>query len=181
MTKKMTATSLRNLMIAIVVLMFLGSIGGFYYAQSWLDQYATEISQTNSNSLGEGTDNNGQLQKEITRLGVVVTKAGEFTVSPVDYNSKISGDINKYASETGVTVKSVESANKPSTPIGMLQPKYLQITIENPVPYNNLLKFIKALETNVPKINLTGIAISHKVSDKDKVSVEPIVIEVFTQ
>lgn len=183
---KFKASSLRAIMIFFVVVMSVFVIGGFYYTQGWLGNFANEVKATNL-SLSNNTDPavQAQLNSTLSSQKVAVDKASSIVLPNLNYQNAVKQDINHYSSVTGVKITDISETQPPSDlktlTIDGTQSRYFKITIENPVLYINLIKFTKALETNIPVIRLTGISISHTVSLKDSVTVSPIIIEVYTK
>ncbi len=181
------ATTLSATMTIILLLLGGLIIGGFYYAQGWLSGFAT--SKNDSSQSTTVTTNAiipGQSQNNTTNQDAVSLKSTALVSSKSDYQTKIQQDLNKYASETGVTIKDFGTTTAPqnntSAPlINGVEANYVKITLESPVTYTNLIKFIKAIETNTPKMKITGINLSRSNNSGDLVKVDPITIEVYTR
>ena len=184
----LNASNLRIVLSLILTIVIVISVGGFYFAQDWLRTYSTDTQAKNNSQpkTVSNTDNSQQqLKDDIANNKNVADKAASF-VLPKNFQSKIKADIDKYASSTNVTITDFGLTNAPSgtnpfSPINGVSAKYLKITLSNPVAYTNLYKFIKAIETNIPKINLKGISIESITDSNGNVNVEPLVIEVFTR
>lgn len=185
---KMKATSLRSSMIVIIVIVIALSTVGFYYAQSLLNTFATSVGQVVSKSTAGGGNAHELvvIQEEIAENQAVADKAGLLLVPSQDYQGQIISDLNKYATNTGI---SITDYKVPKTAItGAKAPvilgvgiNYLTITLANPVPIASLIQFFKSIETNIPKIQLTGISITQNQGSSINVTVDPITIEVFTK
>lgn len=181
------ATSLHKILIISLLLIICLIIGGFYYAQIWLKDIAVNSKSNSSQSTTSyGSTSQAQLQTELSSQKVAVDKAAGIVISSQDYQNKIKQDLDKYALDTGVTITDYgptqpDSTGSIATPINGLQSNYVKVTIKNPIPYTNLIKFIKAIETNIPKMELTGISLSHSENSGDSVMVKPLIIEVYTK
>lgn len=182
------ASLLRTLMLFVIFLIVGLLAGGFYYAQGWLGDFAAS---SNINSPQQTTNTLNptdliQLKNEISSQQITVSKAAGIVTSKQGYNSKIQKDLNKYASIIGITIKNYGSVQPPTvgetTPLftNGVQASFVKITLENPVSYTNLIKFMKAIETNLPKMKLTGINLS-RAGSGDSVTVDPLIIEVYTR
>jgi hypothetical protein len=66
-------------------------------------------------------------------------------------------------------------------PIAGVKTQFVSVTLGNPVEFTKLLEFIQAIETNVPKMKLTGISMDSSSGQSGSVSVKPIIIEVYTE
>jgi len=60
-------------------------------------------------------------------------------------------------------------------------PQFVSVTLGNPVQFSKLFEFIQAIESNTPKMKLTGISMDSVAGQNDAVSVQPIIIEVYTK
>jgi len=170
-----------------IILLVLGGliIGGFYYAQDWLRGLSGNSTQSATSVVTDTTIPN-QPQNNTTAQDTVSIKSATLVSSKSDYQTKIQQDLNKYASETGVKIKDYGTTSAPqnNTTIQLIngvEANYVKVTLENPVTFTNLIKFIKAIETNIPKMKITGINISRSNNSSDLVKVDPITIEVYTR
>ncbi len=174
-------TTLRSVFVVLIFIIIIIMCGGFYYAQDQLYKLATE-----NETSGSSAQTDTQLMSDINSHQTTVEKANSITASNQDYQSQIMSDLNKYATATGVSIASQTSAQAPlnstsTAPITGVQINYVSVTLNNPVSYTNLIKFLKAIETNLPKMQLTGISITPNANTPDSVSVEPLIIKVYTK
>lgn len=182
------ATSLKTTMLVVIFALAVVLVGGFYYAQVWLSDFANS-SNVDSTKLTTSTltpNELTQLTNELFIQKVASNKALNILASSQDYKSKIQQDLNKYASDVGVKITQYDPApsltSKPdATMIPGVQSNFVKITLENPVDYTSLIKFIKAIESNLPKMKLTGINITRSDNSDTSVNVDPITIEVYTR
>lgn len=173
------ATSLRTVMVIFITLIVVILVGGFYFAQSWFNNRASNSSINSPTSLNQ--PNNGSPSQTVAS-----SKAAEVVASKQDYQTKIQQDLNRYASSTGIKIKDYGPTQPPNTNVAAtlingVQTSFVKVTIENPVSYINLLKFIKAIETNLPKMKLTGINLSQPSDTGDTVNVAPLTLELYTR
>ena len=184
------ATSLRTAMGVVVVVIILISIIGFYFAQDWIGKFATQADQTasgssiaNSNSLQALTN----LRNEVVKNQANGDKANSMIASSQNYQNQIIKDINKYAADTGITIAgqnfTQSDANGTNTLVAItgLSPKFVTITLGNPVPLKNLLQFFRAIENNLPKMQIMGINLTPSSTSSDSVTSDPITIGVYTR
>jgi len=181
------ATSLRTLMLVLIIIIVAVIGGGFYYAQTWLRDFAsTPADASKSSTSAVGSSDVTQLKNEIASQKVAAEKAINITASTTDFKSKIQQDLNKYASSTGVVISNYDALQASdvkisSLPIIGVTSNFVEVKLENPVPYTNLIKFIKAIETNLPKMKITSLNITRADSPNTSVTVGPITIEVYTK
>lgn len=182
------ASTLRSIMI-VTIFITIGLLGyGFYYAQNWLNTYAVSVGEIVAKSTAKSTSSQGiaELQTEIGARQSAVSKASGITVSSSDYQSQIIGDLTKYALNNGILITDYDVANPAIAdikiqPISGVSSSYITITFGNPVPMTGLIKFLKSIETNLPKMQLTGISLKDNPSLAGTVNVDPITIEVYTK
>ncbi|NCQ54047.1 hypothetical protein COV88_02520 [Candidatus Saccharibacteria bacterium CG11_big_fil_rev_8_21_14_0_20_41_19] len=182
------ATSLRKAMITLVVILIILASVGFYFGQDWLTKYAAEVDQTTSGSSASSSSSQAlsQLHEEITNNQPIGAKASALVASSQNYQNKIISDLNKYASSTGISIAGYNltqptiTGDDAGATISGVKSKFVTITLNNPIPIRSLLQFFKAIESNLPKMQITGISISSS-STKDNVTVDPLTIEVYTK
>lgn len=180
---KMKATSLRTTMVMIIIITIILAGVGFYYAQSYLSSFATSITPTISKSTAG--NNNPQatkkIQEEIAKAQTAVDKSNGLTSTLADYQNKVVKDLNTYASNNNITISDYKFAT-PAKVSGLadnIQSNTITITLGNPIAFTNLMKFFKSIETNLPKMQITGINLTRDPSQKDMVAVDPLIIETY--
>jgi len=185
---QLKATSLRTMMLTVLFLIIVILIGGFHFVQSWLNDLAISSNASNSSQTTSTTDSQTikKLESDISNQKVANDKATGMIVSKQNYLSDIQQDLNKYASDTGVTISESKASDIPATTtnaplINGVQSNYVSVALKNPTSYAGLIKFIKAIETNIPKMKLMSINISRAGDSGNNVNVEPFIIEVYTK
>lgn len=166
------------MMLVVLLLTITLLIGGFYYAQGWINDY-----EITTNHLGSGQTSSENVTPAQTAAG---SKATALILTDQNYQDIIKQDIDKYASETGVTISEYKTASSPATTAntllaGGVQSNFISVAIKNPTDYSSLLKFIKAIETNIPKMKLTNLKIARDGDSGVNVNVDPLTIEVYTK
>ena len=184
---RLKAASLRTLLILAIITITTISVGGFYFAQNWLKQAAEEYNKTATTSTTSGTNTISikKLQEGIVQYQPAADKANSIFASSQDYQTKTISDLKKYASISGITISDYSFEKTDSnTSTGDAQTSgsgqtSITITITNPVKFSSLMKFVKGVETNSPKMQLSGIDISKSNNSKDLVVVKPLTIKVY--
>lgn len=173
------ATSLQLILVILLVLLVIGAIGGFYYAQDWLNDYAARVNQA-----APKTDTAANAQTLSPDQLITSDKITKMTADS-DYLMKVTQDLNHYARATGVNLGEISTtstpAGAPAAPTVNIKPQYILVNLKNPVSYTSLLKFIKAIESNLPVMRITGIDIKNVKDRSEQVNVQPLVIEVYTK
>jgi hypothetical protein len=188
MKKNNSATSLRILLLAIVILLSVAIVGGFYFASNWLSDNATESKTksytTVSSSLSTSEIIN--LQEDVFSHRIASTKATGLIGPDKSFEDNIHQDLNKYATDIGISITNFGLTDKPSfmttdVPVIGVESQFVGVTLGNPVQFAKLFEFIRAIESNIPKMKLTGISMDSVSGQNDSVSVKPIIIEVYTE
>lgn len=185
--KKMNATMMRNVLAFLLVIVILGSATGFYFGLQIIKAYAIVVTHTaaDSSASDKNIEQLGQLKKQLVAGQALVTKADALFSTPDTYQTQALKDISKYAAQTGVTISSIDSAKPPVTGGATAPPTasptgYSEIiTVQSPVSYAKFLRFIDAIEGNLPKMQITGITVGRpKQISGDLIMTDKITITV---
>jgi hypothetical protein len=182
-------STLRNMMKSLIIVMIGLSAFGFYYVQGELSTLATSIGDTISQTKLSGADSQivETFKQEIAEAQQAADKASLLTTSVQNHQSQsITKDLDKYAADTNIKITGYDYTQ----PTNLSAPKltdgivasYLTITLTNPVPFTNFMQFLRLIESNTPKMQITGISLKHSPgSPADTVTVEPLIIEIYTR
>lgn len=173
----MKATSLRSLLVLLVLLVIGGIAAGFYYGLGRVKEYAVEVSHTNADARA-AEQQVGELQKLKTTLAnseSLVKKANQLFATESTYQTRAIQDVQRYANRAKITITdtSFPEAQQSS------DSHTLTISIGSPTTYSNFIRFLESIESNLPKMQVTGITVS-RVSDST-IAVEDINIKIFTR
>ena len=117
------------------------------------------------------------------------------------YQNQIISDLNDYASKASITITNLDfsagnttastpgapSPALPATPdaaavapatTGGLKSTSVSVTLANPVNYNNLLRFIRLIEQNLTKMQISKVNLT-KEADATEVNTETFTIDVY--
>ncbi len=182
-SNKLTATSLRTVLIVALLVTIGATCYGFYKAQIWLTDYATTVGQT-INSSKSGTmspEGLASLEQALVNRQSSIEKAAAMTTSSANYQSQAISDLNIYAAKTNIIITDYSVADIASTnsTIGGVTSKYLKISLRNPIKMDSLLQFLSLIETNLPKMQLTGISLSQ--ASGNMINIDPLTIELYTE
>ena len=199
----MTAKRLRMILFASMIGVIVLGIGGFVFAHKQLNDYALAISKLNADAA-TGDQNIQTLRKLETVLAErqdAVAKADSIVADQATFADQAINDINRIASQSGVTLSSFEfvesgatgtpaataapapTAATPTTttppttaaPAGVTQ-KSISITLESPLNYTNLLKFIQGIETNRLRMQISNVSLTK--DEGSDVATQPFTIKV---
>ena len=195
----MTASKLRVILSVIVILLIGLSAVGFYFGQSWLRTLAVSVSHTIADSKGSGGNVQSlkKLQADLSTRQGIVDKANSIKASSQNYQNQTIQDLDKYAAVTGISISNYSFAptaavaapaagtgaaagTAPSAPA--TGSTSVTVTLTSPLAYTKLLKFMSAIESNLPKMQVSSINLGRVTgSDSDSVRTEQLTIEVYTQ
>ena len=154
----------------------------FFFAKNWLTDYAKtiEVVSINTSSSINATSVN-VLEDELESQSIVIDQASAITMSESDFLSKVSTDINFYASKYSISIASIneDTETKSSNVTTDVSTKYVTVTFNNPLIYGNFYKFLKSIENNTPKMQINSIDISRSIGSDGYISVNPLTIEVY--
>jgi hypothetical protein len=186
-SKKMQATTTRNILATILVIVIIGSAVGFYFGLQIIKTYAIEVTHTvtDSHASGNTIGELSQLKQQLADGQGLVAKANELFSTPATYQTQALKDISKYASEAGISISSIDSAKptNPSSPTPAMSSDSSEvITIQSPVSYAKFLQFLDAIEGNLPKMQITGITIGRPTNPSgDLITTDTITVTVSTR
>jgi hypothetical protein len=182
---KMTASKLRGILSFLIVITLALSATGFYYAQGWLSKLAVSVSHTiaDSTTSGNNVQALNKLQVELSSRQDIIARANNISISRQTYQTQAVGDLTSYARETGVSISNytfpasdAAPATTASTPTTTIT-----LTLGNPVSYVSLLKFMKAIEGSLPKMQILNINIGRVTGDSQSVRVDQLTVAISTR
>jgi hypothetical protein len=183
-----SALTLRTLLLVCVIVLTSAITGGFFFTSSWLSTNASDVKTKSYTTVSGKLSSNdiSKLQEDVTAHNSVSIKATGLIMLKQNSEQIIRQDLNKYASSTGISITNLSATQQPSymttdTPIAGIEPQYFSVSLAGPIPYAKLFEFIEGIESNTPKMKLTGISIDSASGQSGSVLVKPIIIEVYTK
>ncbi len=191
-SSKMSAKTLRGILIFLIFLTIGGSAVGIYFAQKWLLSQAEIISQTvaQSNASGNNNQASAKLQAELASQQSVISKTSLLATPRQDYQSKAIQELDQYAADAGITIsnysfaQAATAATASTTTSAASTPAnnnpVVTATLTSPVSYQKLLKFMNYVENSLPKMQITSVNISRATGGSgDAVKIDQLSIEVY--
>lgn len=186
--KHFSARTLRSLLLVCIALFITIIIGGFIYAYGWLSDNANDTKTKSYTNVSGNLPTNEivKLQDDVNSHRGDSIKATELVTKSQNYTEIANKDLNKYAADIGISIANFGVSQKPSymttdVQITGVTPQFITISFTGPIPYTKLLEFINAIESNIPKMKITGINIENSPNQDGSVLVKPIIIEVYTE
>ncbi|CAN5369369.1 hypothetical protein BH10PAT4_BH10PAT4_3350 [soil metagenome] len=181
---RMSAIILQRALGTSIVLLIILSGVGFYFAQEWLHTLATSVSQTvaQSKTRDSGLQSLNKLQKELEAQQEITTKTNNIAASNTAYQTQSVQDLIAYAGATGITISDYAFPLAAATPAATTVPA-TQVTVKltSPISYSSLLKFMTAIEGNLPKMQITSVNLGRIVGDNSSVKIDQLTIAVYTR
>lgn len=196
-----TAGKLRVVLAVTIVLILVLSAASFWFFRSQLEGYASEVRKANANALVSTKDVSKlkDLEKELADSQVAIARAEKIVGDSkfYQYQNQIIADINAYARTAGIVIEGYSfletgtpgaAAGAPPVVAGTdgpppagLKTTSVSITVKTPIEYAALMRFVHSIETNLTKMQLTGVSISRTEFGSKNVSTNPLTIEVYTR
>lgn len=196
----MNAVKLRITFIASIVL-GIAAIGALiYYAGRYLESETSKTvhAKIDAELSSQDLERLKNLRKVLDDNKESVEKAAQIVSDSkqYQYQDQIVSDINAYAAKSGVQVNgydfgTIEVAGKPSAPTSSTTTKLptvagvksisVTLTLSSPLPYDNYLRFIKEIENNLTKMQISGIDIVPDADNANNISNPSVVLIVYTR
>lgn len=175
----------KNIILIISIIVTIGGCIGFYLVQGQIRQLAIDVN-TDIATANKANANTTLSEISDPQLKETSDKAIGMLYPTTNFQTLVTKDLQQYASAYGVKINSVSlTTNSNSTKLPTLYKKVkthrLLVSVGSPVSYTKLLKFIKAIETNNPKMQITNLNLSNIHANTGDVTVEPITIEIYTR
>jgi hypothetical protein len=178
------ATTIRSVLIVMVILSLGLASAGFYFAFGWLQDYAKEVNAAvvESGTGGSTVESLQALQQSLNERKDVITATDNLFASSLDYQLQSVKDIKKYASDADIAISDYSFPDTPLVGGTATTTKLISAKLASPVSYTKLLKFMTALEGNIPKMQVASISLGRDSSgSSDLVITDTLTIEVYTK
>lgn len=180
----MSATTLKAILGTSIVLI-IGLAGvGFYFAQDWLRSQAVEVSHAiaDSNSSDSTIQSLNKLQQELETRQDIITKTNTIMTSSSTYQTQAVEDLTTYATASGITISNYAFPAATATSATQVVPlTQVTVTLSSPVTYTSLLKFMTAIEGNLPKMQITSVNLGRAASNPQSVKIDQLTVAVYTR
>lgn len=193
---KLTATRLRLVLAAVIVLLTLLIALGFYGVQSYLYKFAVEVSHANEDAATSGNDIQKlqNLQQKLADEASIIDRTKKIVADSksYEYQDQIIADLNTYAARAGVLITSFvfadnnaqasagasAPADTTAAAIPGLKSTTVAITLESPTKYNQVMNFVHYIEQNLTKMQLASLELT-KGAASDEVATSTLEIGVY--
>lgn len=175
-----SAQQLRILLSALLVVALLSSALLYFFALDKISSFATEV----NNRTVDATASAKQIQElqslksQVDRDENLVARVDSIFALPEDYQAQAIRDIQHYAQLSGIGSSKINfenSTNQQSTE------RPFTVEFSEAVPFDSLLKFLTAVESSIPKMEVENIKIDRATNSPDSVSVENLRISIHVK
>lgn len=191
MKKKSTLTStviVNWSLYGLIVLLVAGIGAGSYLMHIKLVGYVTNVDHTKIDTeLSEqGIENAKKLRRTLDDNRESVARAAAIVADTkyYEYQDQIVQDISSYAAASGLTVLGFDfttSTSAKATAITGVKAVVATISLSSPVNYDNYLQFLKLIERNLTKMQITQLDISNDLKNIGSVNSPVITLEVYVR
>jgi len=196
--RQLTATALRLILTTSLFATAGIGIAVFSIADKTLKDtaVATSHSVADASASQNNLQNLQKLQQDLINKKDVVTRAESIVAESrsYEYQNQIINDLNDYAARAKLSITNITfnaaaaaggAATTPATPapsttiVNGVKSTSVSITLKNPVDYISMLKFIKSIEQNLTKMQISNIALSQSTDGQPGISSDTLNIEVY--
>lgn len=178
------ATSLRNTLIFLMLLVVALSAAGFYLGLQVVKDFGVEVSHTieDADASGDSIVSLQDLKEQLAERQALILKANSIFATPENYQSKALSDVQRYANRYGLKIADYNFDDIQSPAGQSMNGKPMTITFQNPASYTGLVRFLDAIEGNLPKIRVVAIDLSRPDNaTANNVNINKLTIEIFTR
>lgn len=197
----MNAVIFKRILLSVLGLLVIVIFGGYFLLLANLKERVVETDHVKIDADVSTNDIERLkvLQQQLASNQDVVARTKEIVATSADYKyqDQVITDINHLAAATGVTVTgfsfpigatttgttSTVSTGAGSAPINVPGAKLLTITItmKSPMLYDNYLKFLRSVELNLTRMQITGIDLSPDPANPSQITNPSIGIQIYVK
>lgn len=188
----MTASKLTKIFLALIASIIMVSGAGLYFGSEILRQKAleTDRKKTDAQILTDNIAKLKRLQTELNDKAEIVERANQIVSESrqYQYQDQVVRDVTAYASRAGVSIsgfnftESATSIPQPGDPvIAGVKKLEATVTLRTPIKYDNFLTFLKAIEQNLTKMQVTGVNMSPDTKDSEAINNPSIGLQVYVR
>jgi hypothetical protein len=172
-----------------LIVVLIGAIGvGSYLIHSQLTQYVVQVDhlKIDSEMNEQGIVNATKLRLALEKNQDNVNRAASIVADTqyYKYQDQIVEDITAYARASGLTILGFDfskAASSKASAVKGVNTMVANITVKSPVPYSNYLQFLKLIERNLTKMQVTQLDISNDLKTPGAISSPIITLEVYVR
>lgn len=193
----LTPTKLRIILSATLALIILAGAGVFYLAYDKLGESAAETGQhvASARASQDALEQLQKLRKDLESKSAVIDRVSRVTADSENYayQDRLVNDLTIYANRANLSVKNISfsgqaagntgaapvategGATPGAAPVG-LKKATVDITLDSPVNYEDLLNFLHYVEQNLTKLKISKVVMTK--SQESGVTIDVLNLEV---
>jgi hypothetical protein len=196
----MNAILFKRILISVLTILAIGSVGSYFLLLANLKERVVETDHVkiDADISSNDIDHLKSLQQQLSGLQDVVARTKEIVATSADYKyqDQVITDINHLAAANGVTVTgysfptaaAVGTTSTVSSGAGLTAPPVagaklltIAITMKSPMPYDNYLKFLRSVELNLTRFQVTGVDLSPDPANPTQITNPSIGIQIYVK
>lgn len=152
--KTFTPQQLKKTLIAMFILLIVGSAGVFYLTLGAFKEYAVEVNHRlqDAEASGKQIEQLQSLKGQLDQSQQLIAKSNQLFSTPDQYQTNAQTDIQAIAQRSGVAIAGTEFADG-SNPADMYT---VTVRLGSPVQYSQLIQFFDGIEGNLPKMQVVS-------------------------
>jgi len=173
--KQFKPQNLRTILSIVFILVLLGGGAAFYWGLGIVRTYSVEVNKSGADAEASGKKINElqTLRNQLVKNTPLIEQADKLFATPATYQSQVLSDLNNYAEASGLSLANTSFGE----PVGTSYP--ITITFKQPVSYSGLITFLHNVEGNLPKLQVSSIALGRPASGSaDRVKTGEIKIDI---
>lgn len=176
--KQFKPQDLRTLLTVLFILVFAGGAAGYYWGIGIVRDYAVKVNHrlADADASGKQIEELQLLKQQLAQSNSLVSKANALFSTPATYQSQVLTDLKSYADAAGL--KMANTTFEDATKTGSHS---VIISLQQPVSYSGLVAFLHNIEGNVPKLQVSSIALSPSSDGVNTVRTGDIKIDVLVR
>lgn len=171
------ASSFRSLLALLLAATIIGGGALYYFKIEHLKEYSLEVGHRVADSTAsvENINELQNLKDQITSNGTMIDSANSIFATQENYQQQAVVDARKYATLAGVNLLSTTFNDSSSGA------KLFTVTLSSPTNYNGLIKFLRGIEKNMPKMETQSIELSRSDSGNGSITVANLTLVIHTR
>lgn len=167
------ASSFRSLLIFVFILTLAGGSWLYYTTLTQLQELAVEASHrlTDADASAQQIQTLQTLKAQLDQDSGLIKKAESVFSTPDTYQSQAIRDIRNYAGLAGINVKSTTFKEDTST-----NSRSVVVAIESPTSYTGVIRFLRGIEGNIPKMEVSQLNLGRSSVGGDTILAEDITV-----
>lgn len=154
--KQFKPQNLRTILATVFVIVLLAGGAGFYFGITTIRTYAIDVNHrlADADASGKQVKELQTLKEQLSQSASLIQKADQLFATPESYQSQVLSDLKRYADTSGLSITNTSFADP------AVEGAYaITVTIKQPASYNGLLTFLTNVESNLPKLQVSSIAL----------------------